>query len=65
MNKPLLLIVTSALALSACHTNTSNNNAPAAQQGTQSGIDKSLIDASESTKTKTLTFGPTAVSAET
>ena len=46
MNKPLLLIVTSALALSACHTNTSNNNAPAAQQGTQSGIDKSLIDAS-------------------
>jgi putative endopeptidase len=48
MNKPLLLIFASALALSACHTSTSTSNTAAQnqQQGTQSGIDKSLMDTS-------------------
>ena len=49
MNKSLLLIVTSALALSACHTTTTNNGAQSEQQaaqGTESGIDKSLMDTS-------------------
>src|SRR4029453_10284816 len=43
MNRPLLLVFVSALALSACNTRTDENQA-AAVQGTQSGIDLAGID---------------------
>ena len=45
MNKPLLLIFASALALGGCNTSTKNAGQPAAA-GTQSGIDFAAIDKS-------------------
>src|SRR3954466_13587528 len=46
MNKPLLLILVSALALSACNRTQNGAGGTGEQhaQGTQSGIDKSLMD---------------------
>ncbi|MFL6725527.1 MAG: M13 family metallopeptidase [Sphingomicrobium sp.] len=46
MNKPLLLIFASALALGACSSNTSNNAASEQKQGTGIGIDLSWMDKS-------------------
>jgi predicted metalloendopeptidase len=46
MNKPLLLIFASALALSACHTSTGNNAAQEQAQGSGLGIDASWMDKS-------------------
>jgi len=45
MNKPVLLILASALALGGCNTSTKNAGQPAAA-GTQSGIDFAAIDKS-------------------
>ena len=46
MNKPLLLIFASALALGACSSNTSNNAASEQKQDTGIGIDLSWMDKS-------------------
>ncbi|MGE5562791.1 MAG: M13 family metallopeptidase [Bacillota bacterium] len=46
MNKPLLLIFASALALSACNTSTSQNAAQEQKQGTDAGIQTSWMDKS-------------------
>src|SRR5205085_9442383 len=46
MNKPLLLICASALALSACNTRTSNNAGQAQEQGSALGINPSWMDKS-------------------
>jgi putative endopeptidase len=47
MTKSLLLIFASTLALAACNTSTSNNQIAQEQvKGSQSGIDKSLMDTS-------------------
>jgi len=46
MNKPMLLIFASGLALAACNTNKSGSAEQAQVQGTQSGIDQSLMDKS-------------------
>ena len=46
MKRSALWLVAPALALAACNTNAGNNAAATAQQATQSGIDKSLMDAS-------------------
>jgi predicted metalloendopeptidase len=46
MNKPLLLIFASALALTACNTSTSQNAAQEQKQGTQAGINAAWMDTS-------------------
>src|SRR5215213_9939739 len=46
MTKPVLLIFASALALSACGTQTSNNAAQEQAQGTQAGINVAWMDKS-------------------
>jgi putative endopeptidase len=46
MRKSLLLLFASSLALSACGTSHTNNTAQEQVHGTQSGIDKSLMDTS-------------------
>ena len=46
MRKSLLLLVVSALALSACGTSQSNNAAQEQVAATESGIDQSLMDKS-------------------
>lgn len=46
MTKPVLLIFASALALSACTSNSGNNAAQQVKPGTQSGIDLAGIDKS-------------------
>jgi putative endopeptidase len=47
MRKSLLLLFASALALAACNTSTTDNNAVQEEaEGSQSGIDKSLMDTS-------------------
>jgi predicted metalloendopeptidase len=46
MNKPLLLIFASALALSACNTSTSNNTAQTEQQVSSLGINATWMDKS-------------------
>ena len=46
MNKPLLLIFASALALSACNTHTGNQAAQSQQQGADIGIQTGWIDKS-------------------
>jgi predicted metalloendopeptidase len=46
MNKPLLLVFASALALSACHTSTGNNAATEQKQGTGIGIETGWMDKS-------------------
>jgi len=46
MNKPLLLIFASALALSACHTGTGNEAGQTQAQGTGIGIELSWMDKS-------------------
>src|SRR5690348_16726198 len=46
MNKPLLMIFASALALSACNTSTGNNAAQEQKQGTDIGIQTGWIDKS-------------------
>ena len=46
MKRAFLLAVASALALSACNTSTNQNTAQEQAKGTQSGIDKSLMDTS-------------------
>ena len=45
MNKPLLLILASALAVSGCNTSTKNQG-QAQAAGTESGIDLAAIDKS-------------------
>jgi putative endopeptidase len=44
MKRRILIIAAAAAALSACNTSTSENAAGQEAQGTQSGIDKSLMD---------------------
>ena len=46
MNKPLLLIFASALALGACSTKTGQNSATEQKEGTGIGIDLSWMDKS-------------------
>ena len=46
MNKPLLMVFASALALSACNTSTGNNAAQEQKQGTDIGIQTGWIDKS-------------------
>ena len=46
MNKPLLLVFASALALGACSTKTNENAATGQKAGTELGIDPSWIDKS-------------------
>src|SRR5438045_1187984 len=46
MNKPLLLIFVSALALSACNNQQGNNTGQAQKQGTDIGINPSWMDTS-------------------
>ena len=46
MNKPLLLIFASALALSACNTSTGNSSGQAEQQGSGLGINPAWMDKS-------------------
>src|SRR6478672_6845172 len=46
MKHPILIVAASLIALSACSKNAGNNATQQQAQGTQSGIDKSLMDTS-------------------
>jgi putative endopeptidase len=46
MKRSALWLIVPAIALAGCNTNASNNGAGSAATGTQSGIDKSLMDTS-------------------
>jgi len=46
MKRPILIIAASLAALIACSRNASNESGQEQAQGTQSGIDKSLMDGS-------------------
>ena len=46
MKRHILIIAAAAVALAACNTNAGNNASAALEPGTQSGIDKSLMDTS-------------------